>query len=426
MDRERREDGARAWIAGNLQRSVRASSDPDVRVYAGGQPQRMSPYEFARLVRKLKIFRWLERLEFGSFLDLASGFEHIPYLVTERYSVPAYYADMVHQFNLPIDGLFYGKLDHAVTLQLPVLPYRDDAFDVVLCSEVFEHLVRPIEAIAEMMRVARKYVVLTTLEGLAVNRWRRILSHWHVDVRVPHVERNFLVLDEFAALFGDGWQHESLLYSPNFPASLVEAVTDQAPAYDALDDTDALVAALCRAVSEGRHGPGSLGVVVVKPKAGALVRPPRIQVDAELARWLVAKAAFEEEWTQTALGIWAALERNPALRPKDPAPDRPVAPALLALLRCPDCGGPLDGAGTGARCGVCGQTFPGDWGVPILYSSRPADGALTDKALSRLCGDSRRRRRVVRRIARRLRRNERAPGPVRKLAWRLLPSPNAP
>ena len=134
--------------------------------------------------------------------------------------MPAYYADMVHEYNLPVDGLFYGKLDHAVTLQLPVLPYRDEAFDVVLCSEVFEHLVRPIEAIAEMVRVARKYVVLTTLEGLSVNRWRRFLSHWHVDVRVPHVERNFLVLDEFAALFGDRWQHENLHYNPNFPASL--------------------------------------------------------------------------------------------------------------------------------------------------------------------------------------------------------------
>jgi len=425
MGGEPREDGTRAWIAENLRRSVRASSDPEVRVYADGQPQRMSPYEFARLVRKLKIFRWLDRLEFDSFLDLASGFEHVPYLVTERYAVPAYYADMVHQFNLPIDGLFYGKLDHAVTLRLPVLPYRDDAFDVVLCSEVFEHLVRPVEAIAEMMRVARRYVVLTTLEGLAVNRWRRLLSHWRVDVRVPHVERNFLVLEEFAALFGDEWQHENLLYSPNFPANLVEAVTDQAPAYDALNDTDALVAALCRAVSEGRHRPGALGVLMVKAKPGAPVRSPRAGVDAELARWLVAKAAFEEEWTQTALGIWAALERNPALRPKDPAPDRPVAPALLALLRCPDCEGPLDGAGTGARCRGCGRTFPGDWGVPILYPSRPEDAARAKSALSRLGGDPGPRRRVVRRVMRRLRRNEGAPGALRRFAWRLLPPPNA-
>ena len=70
MGSERHEEGARAWIAENLQSSVRASSDPDVRVYAGGQPRRMSPYEFTRLVRKLKIFAWLDRLEFGSFLDL--------------------------------------------------------------------------------------------------------------------------------------------------------------------------------------------------------------------------------------------------------------------------------------------------------------------------------------------------------------------
>ena len=39
-----------------------------------------------------------------------------------------------------------NKLDHAVTMQLPALPFRDDAFDVVLCSEVFEHLVQPVAA----------------------------------------------------------------------------------------------------------------------------------------------------------------------------------------------------------------------------------------------------------------------------------------
>lgn len=41
------------------------------------------------------------------------------------------------------------------------LPFPDDSFDTVLCSEVLEHLEAPGEAAAELRRVARNYVVIT-------------------------------------------------------------------------------------------------------------------------------------------------------------------------------------------------------------------------------------------------------------------------
>ncbi len=41
------------------------------------------------------------------------------------------------------------------------LPYPDDSFDLVLCSEVLEHLDRPEDAVRECARVARKHVLLT-------------------------------------------------------------------------------------------------------------------------------------------------------------------------------------------------------------------------------------------------------------------------
>lgn len=89
----------------------------------------------------------------------------------------------VHELNLPHAGERVGKLDHAVTLDLRRLPFRDGAFDVVLASEVLEHLVRPVEAIAELVRVARRAVIMTSLEALAPGRVRRFLSHVAVDVR---------------------------------------------------------------------------------------------------------------------------------------------------------------------------------------------------------------------------------------------------
>ncbi len=41
------------------------------------------------------------------------------------------------------------------------LPYKDDSFDLVICSEVLEHLENPAQALKELRRVSSKYVVLS-------------------------------------------------------------------------------------------------------------------------------------------------------------------------------------------------------------------------------------------------------------------------
>lgn len=42
------------------------------------------------------------------------------------------------------------------------LPWDDDAFDLVLCCEVLEHLSDPARGLAELSRVARGYVLIST------------------------------------------------------------------------------------------------------------------------------------------------------------------------------------------------------------------------------------------------------------------------
>lgn len=41
------------------------------------------------------------------------------------------------------------------------LPFREDVFDLVLCSEVLEHVLNPKMVLREIVRVSRKYVLLT-------------------------------------------------------------------------------------------------------------------------------------------------------------------------------------------------------------------------------------------------------------------------
>ncbi len=41
------------------------------------------------------------------------------------------------------------------------LPYKDNSFDIVICSEVLEHLENPEKALQELIRVSKKHIVLS-------------------------------------------------------------------------------------------------------------------------------------------------------------------------------------------------------------------------------------------------------------------------
>lgn len=408
------EERTRHWLEANYLTAIASLHDPSRGVFDHqGQPQNLTPYAFQEVGRKLKIFRWLDRFDFDSFIDVGSGFDQYPNLVRERYGARAYFSDFAHSMNLPYGGREHGKLDHAVTLNIARLPFADDTFDAVLSSEVLEHLVRPLEAIAELLRVTRKYLVMTSLEALSVGWWQRLRSHLRVDVRQPHIERNFFLLPELEAIFGPNWYHENLFYDASLPASSFAAPAAQDAAYRALRDADAFTAALCRSVEVADHRPGSMGILIVKTKHGAPVRP-RTTDDRELARWLIDR---------TAAGQAAGYSLVEQIR-NGTAPfaerERPIAAELRALLRCPDCRGELEPAGSGLYCRRCDTVFAGEYGVPVLHPVRSTEISAQDPEwLRRLCGDDVRRRPTVERIAGRLRRNERLPGAMRRLLWRV-------
>lgn len=41
------------------------------------------------------------------------------------------------------------------------LPYKDNSFDVIICTEVLEHLEDPAAALVELKRVTKKYIILS-------------------------------------------------------------------------------------------------------------------------------------------------------------------------------------------------------------------------------------------------------------------------
>ena len=73
------------------------------------------------------------------------------------------------------------------------LPYEDQSFDLVVCTEVLEHLENPEKALQEMLRVSKKYLVITVpneplfmlsnfLRGKNVSRFgndAEHINHWN-------------------------------------------------------------------------------------------------------------------------------------------------------------------------------------------------------------------------------------------------------
>ena len=101
------------------------------------------------------------------------------------------------------------------------------------------------------------------------------------------------------------------------------------------------------------------------------------------------------------------------------AAGRRIADSLLALLRCPDCRGPLIANGPGTRCESCDTSFPGEYGVPVMYPKRQRDFLRDEEeVLRRLCGSDGPRRRVVKHVRDRLHRNEAPAGALRRLLWK--------
>jgi ubiquinone/menaquinone biosynthesis C-methylase UbiE len=55
----------------------------------------------------------------------------------------------------------FGEIGEFKQGNIYKLPFEDDAFDLVICSEVLEHLDTPEAAISELKRVSRQHVLIT-------------------------------------------------------------------------------------------------------------------------------------------------------------------------------------------------------------------------------------------------------------------------
>jgi ubiquinone/menaquinone biosynthesis C-methylase UbiE len=87
------------------------------------------------------------------------------------------------------------------------LPYKDNEFDLVLCTEVLEHLEDPEKALKELKRVSKKYCIISVpndplfmfgnfIRGKNLSRWGNDIehiNHWNTDAFKKFVSKHLTV-----------------------------------------------------------------------------------------------------------------------------------------------------------------------------------------------------------------------------------------
>ncbi|HET6202024.1 MAG TPA: class I SAM-dependent methyltransferase [Planctomycetota bacterium] len=292
-------------------------------IYGFGSPH-SDPDAHFRIARALRILRALDGLRFETLLEVGGGEGYLGRLVRRLFGARVLSGDLSAEAGRRAFE-FFGL--EAAAFDAARLPFRDAAFDVVVCSEVIEHVEFPVETLLELDRVAGGAILVTSQEFRADRG--TVEANLAERRDLPHAERNFLHPDDLRLLLG--------------------AEIEWSPLYRELGETPSgreAVAKWVPAVVEDRPGPGpGYGGFVAKWKDPRR-EGGRRRTDAELLRELLDVAVPAR-----------AL-------PEGEAP--PLSEDFRRRLDCPFCGTGLAAEGREFRCGGCRRRFPSQGGVPLL------------------------------------------------------------
>jgi ubiquinone/menaquinone biosynthesis C-methylase UbiE/uncharacterized protein YbaR (Trm112 family) len=362
---------ARQWL------DRRYSRGADGR-YKAHQPIRGLSTDFSepnarlRLARTYKLLDWMRALRFDSVLDIGGGEGYLAALIRDLFAPKVVQTcDLSVEANLRAWELFGVS---GVSADASRLPFGDATYDLVVCSEVIEHLSRPALAIGELMRVARKYVVVSTAEFSPLGEFERRLRVLTLDRSYPHAELNWFTPGDFTVLMGD-----NTVMSPQY-----KSVAHQLPL---ADHPRAQMARIILFLTDSRQtGVDQTGVIAVQARDGSSPEPP----------------LFDPVWAE------AALDRLFDGPSPPPAGDQPLAvdAGLESRLQCPRCGGSvkLQDAGSSLSCVRCSARYQITGGVPVMLAEGP--GEATEAARETTCaarlaaGRRDRQERIVRVMAR--------------------------
>jgi SAM-dependent methyltransferase/uncharacterized protein YbaR (Trm112 family) len=296
-------------------------------IYGRGRPGYSEKGDIWRRARTFQVIRELNRIRFETLLDVGAAEGLAAHLVRKLFGAGVVATDLSVEACRRAWDLF--GLD-GVACDCSRLPFANGAFDVVVCSEMIEHVEYPCEVMLELRRVARRALIVTTDECRAS---RELVAAHEVSI-IPHAERNLFHPDDFVTMFGADVK--------------LEAQFKGQPPSEDVSDADA-TAWILSSLSDPTLDDvvGAIATLVIDPQAR---REPALSEAAIVAEILRPQAEF----------------RPIAARP-------PRGPLKIQGLACPACHGVLERGPDTLTCRRCARAFPVVSGVPVLHVASEAE-----------------------------------------------------
>ena len=170
-------------------------------VYVPNQPS----YGFSPLVFRLEeycrtfsILNGLKRYSFNNLLDVGCADGYFMGFVEKHLHWKAFGTDLSDRALVQAKALYNVQ---GVSADAHSLPFDDNAFDVVVASEVLEHVVDPTLFVQEIFRVAKYCVVLTTPRAADESDVQRHFQN--LDPGEPHAHIHYFTDETIRELFTD-------------------------------------------------------------------------------------------------------------------------------------------------------------------------------------------------------------------------------
>jgi ubiquinone/menaquinone biosynthesis C-methylase UbiE len=115
-------------------------------------------YFTGRYIPTLRIMKELARIRCESMLDVGGAEGYKSYIARSLYGLRVQTSDLSEEACERAEEIFGVK---GKALDIHDLAFADGEFDVLTCSETLEHITEPKQAIEELLRVAKKAVIIT-------------------------------------------------------------------------------------------------------------------------------------------------------------------------------------------------------------------------------------------------------------------------
>lgn len=112
----------------------------------------------SRYIITYQIMKLLSQMDFSSLLDVGGAEGYKAYMVKELFQAKVVSSDLSGTACKRAKDMFSLN---SIASDIHKLPFKENSFDIVLCSETLEHISTYNNAVEEMLRVAKKAVVIS-------------------------------------------------------------------------------------------------------------------------------------------------------------------------------------------------------------------------------------------------------------------------